>query len=81
MWLHVNDPVHNFLILPINPFGFLLLADIVQALASGSLNLQILLVHSALLALGDHEQLVEQVLIISFNFNYFFYSHQKLISN
>ena len=66
--LGVDYPVHYHLVLPVDPLRLLLLADVVQRLRRSSLHLDILLVHVAVLAGGDLEELVEKELVVLLDF-------------
>lgn len=73
--------MHDLLIFSIDSLSFSLLAYIIQRFWGGSINSKILLIDSTLFAIGNDKQLIEQVLIISFDFNDFFYRYWLKWSN
>lgn len=70
--LYVDNSLHNFLVFPINSLSFALFANIIQRLRWRPFNLEIFLIDRTIFRFGNVKKLIQQVLIVSFNFRNFY---------
>jgi hypothetical protein len=69
--LYVDNSLHNFLVFPIDSLSLALFADIIQRLRWRPFNLKIFLIYRTIFRFRNVKKLIQQVLIVSFDFRNF----------